>query len=55
MTQRFEHEPIPLEGYSTPLPPRPLYFEPDDDWVKVCPACARGGVCGCICNLPEIT
>lgn len=38
------------------VPPRPLYFEPEDPRVLgACPACMKGGVCSCILNVPEIT
>lgn len=44
-----------LEKGSPPpfLPPRPLYFEPEDD--VGCPACRAGGVCGCVLFTPVIT
>jgi hypothetical protein len=34
------------------LPPRPMYFEPEDER---CPSCKEGGVCGCILNTLEAT
>jgi hypothetical protein len=45
-----------LEGNPPPfLPPRPLYFEPEDDTPPMCPACKSGGVCMCVLYTLEVT